>query len=53
MTVTFEMKRNLSPNIEMNTYFKVDALSLQLESFDKNQIDHISCLTETSFNLQA
>lgn len=46
------MKRNLSPNIEMNTYYKVGALNLQLESFEKNQSDHISGLTETSFNLR-
>lgn len=52
VTVTFEIKRNLSQNIEMSTYFKVGALSLQLECFDKNQIDHISCLTETPFNLR-
>lgn len=27
VTVTFEIKRYLSPNIEMSTYFKVGALS--------------------------
>lgn len=45
--VTFKMKRNLTLNIEGNTYYNGDVFHLTLDAFETYQIQHTTDLTGT------
>nr|XP_034321775.1 uncharacterized protein LOC105332273 isoform X2 [Crassostrea gigas] len=47
VTVTLKMKRNLTLNIEGNTYYNGDVFHLTLDAFETYQIEHTSDLTGT------